>query len=339
MEQMSRGKERRGRFPAPFKVVLGLLLLGLLAGLALLWQYGPRFGVYLRPPAPAAYADTALSLMDNGYYATGEQWQRARAEAVAATRKAPDYASTFPALRKALAVAGGPHSKLLEEGQSLSERMGPPRTPTVETSDGVTTVAVPAVPADDTQVLQTYADTLAQGLVNAEAATSCGWIVDLRGNTGGNMEPMLAGLSPLLGSGRVGGFVDNRGNVTELALQDGAVYLGGRSTFGTQHSQPLKGPVAVLQDGRTASSGEVALLAFYGRRDTRTFGAPSAGLSSANQVRRLYGGTEMLLTVALDTDAAGKVYGGVLEPQQPTDPGAAPEAARAWLAEQCRPSP
>ncbi|MDO4263381.1 MAG: S41 family peptidase [Deinococcus sp.] len=336
MEQMSSGKGRRPGRSRLFRGVVALLLLGLLAGLALLWQYGLRFGVYLKPPTPAAYADTALSLMDNGYYATGEKWQQARAEAVAATRDAPNYAATLPALREALAVAGGPHSKLLEEGQSLSERMGPPQMPTVETSDGVTTVTVPAVVSDDAQVLQEYADTLAQGLVTAEAKAGCGWIVDLRQNTGGNMEPMLAGLSPLLGSGRVGGFVDNQGRETELALQEGAVQLGGSSTFNTPHYQPVGGPVAVLQDGRTASSGEVALLAFYGRADTRTFGAPSAGLSSANQVRRLYGGTEMLVTVALDTDAAGKVYGGVLKPQQPTDAGAAPATARAWLAEQCQ---
>ncbi|GHG12718.1 peptidase S41 [Deinococcus piscis] len=335
MQQVSRGG-RRGGVPAIVKGIMALLLIGLLAGLALLWQYGPRFGIYLLPPTPAVYADTALSMMDNGYYATGEKWREARAAAVAATREAANYAATFPALREALAVAGGPHSKLLDEGESLAERMGPPQLPSLETSDGITTVTVPAVGADEAQALQAYADTLAQGLVSAGAATGCGWIVDLRGNTGGNMEPMLAGLSPLLGRGRVGGFVDNQGQVTELALQDGAVQVGGSSTFGTPYYQPLKGPVAVLQDGRTASSGEVVLLAFYGRPDTRTFGAPSAGLSSANQVRKLYGGTEMLLTVALDTDAAGNVYGGVLEPQQPTDPGAAPEAARAWLAEQCQ---
>ncbi|WP_261664356.1 S41 family peptidase [Deinococcus sp. Marseille-Q6407] len=334
MQQASR-EGRSGGLSALFKVVMALLLVGFLAGLALLWQYGPRFGLYLVPPTPAAYADTALSMMNNGYYATGEKWRKARADAVAATREAPNYAAIFPALREALAVAGGPHSKLLDEGQSLSERMGPLQSPALETSGGMTMVKVPAVVADEVEVLQNYADTLAQGLVNAKAATSCGWIIDLRNNTGGNMEPMLAGLSPLLGNGRVGGFVDNQGNATELSLQDGAVQLGGSSTFKTPHYQEVTGPIAVLQDGRTASSGEVALLAFYGRSNTRTFGAPSAGLSSANQVRKLYGGTEMLVTVALDTDAAGKVYGNVLEPQQPTDPQAAPEAARAWLMEQC----
>jgi carboxyl-terminal processing protease len=34
-----------------------------------------------------------------------------------------------------------------------------------------------------------------------------GWIIDLRINTGGNMYPMIAGLTEFLGEGRVGGFI------------------------------------------------------------------------------------------------------------------------------------
>ena len=35
-----------------------------------------------------------------------------------------------------------------------------------------------------------------------------GWIVDLRGNGGGNMWPMLAGIGPILGEGIAGYFID-----------------------------------------------------------------------------------------------------------------------------------
>lgn len=321
--------------PRLLKVLGMLFLVALLGGLLLLWQYGPRFGLYLVPPSPAAYADAALRLMDNGYYATGEKWREARQKATTATRTAPDYAATLPPLREALAVAGGSHSKLLDSGQSLAERVGKPQAPTFTTVDGVTTVKVPAIVTEDAAVRQGYADTLARGLTGSPAP-QCGWIVDLRGNTGGEMSPMLAGLAPLLKDGKLGGFVDNRGQTTELALEEGKVQLGGQTTLKTAYTKKLSGPVAVLQDGMTASSGEVVLLAFRGRSDVRTFGAPSAGLSSANQVHRLYDGTDMLLTVSLDIDPTGQVHGGVIEPQQAVQADAAPRAARAWLKDRCQ---
>jgi hypothetical protein len=34
-----------------------------------------------------------------------------------------------------------------------------------------------------------------------------GWIVDLRGNSGGDMWPMVAGLGPIIGDGVLGAFV------------------------------------------------------------------------------------------------------------------------------------
>ncbi len=46
-----------------------------------------------------------------------------------------------------------------------------------------------------------YADRLF-GQVAAGAGYACGYVVDLRGNTGGNNWPMLIGLSGLLGDGR-----------------------------------------------------------------------------------------------------------------------------------------
>lgn len=308
--------------------------MAVLAGLALIWQYGPRFGIYLVPPSPAAYAEAALRLMDNGYYAAGEPWRRARQKAVEATRQAPNYVATLPALREALAVAGGPHSKLLNSGQSLAERVGKPQPPTVRTVGGISTVKVPAIVAD-AATSQSYADTLAGALVKASASTSCGWVVDLRGNTGGDMNPMLAGLSPLLGEGKLGGFIDKRGIKTELSLHRGAVQLGNQTTLKTSYDQKLTGPIAVLQDRMTGHPGKWCCSPFRAAAGS-ALGWPSTGLSSANQVRRLYDGTEMLITVALDMDSMGKVHGGVIEPQQATAPGASPEAARSWLTTQCR---
>ncbi|WIM72527.1 hypothetical protein QP028_00360 [Corynebacterium suedekumii] len=66
------------------------------------------------------------------------------------------------------------------------------------TRDG--SVVVATVPAhNQAHDPQAYADTLALGLTDGDDV--CGAVVDLRGNTGGDMGPMVAGLSPLLPDG------------------------------------------------------------------------------------------------------------------------------------------
>ena len=117
-------------------------------------------------------------------------------------------------------------------------------------------------------------------LTDLAAQNPKGWIVDLRGNTGGNMWPMLTGIGPILGDGRVGSFVAADGNVTWF-YQDGKT--GTRNPAGletvslTLEDAPVlmtpSSPVAVLVDSSTASSAEAITIAFHGRPDTRFFGS------------------------------------------------------------------
>ena len=56
-----------------------------------------------------------------------------------------------------------------------------------------------------------FADAIQAAIRQADRAELAGWIVDLRGNTGGNMWPMLAGFGPVLGEGTAGFFIDPDG--------------------------------------------------------------------------------------------------------------------------------
>jgi hypothetical protein len=51
---------------------------------------------------------------------------------------------------------------------------------------------------------QSYALSLQQRISDILTNKPSGWIVDLRGNGGGNMWPMIAGIGPVLGSGTLG---------------------------------------------------------------------------------------------------------------------------------------
>ena len=71
------------------------------------------------------------------------------------------------------------------------------------------------------------------------------------------------------------------------------------------------------------------------RPRTRSFGLPTAGLSTANGTFPLSDGAMILLTTAIEADRTGRRYGDKIEPDEPqaaTGPGADPIAtAGAWL--------
>lgn len=168
----------------------------------------------------------------------------------------------------------------------------------------------------------------------------CGWIVDLRGNTGGNMWPMLAGAAPLLRTTReadedVGSFATADGAQRWQSTVSG-VRLGSRVIVdlgapGYRLKAP-GAPVAVLTGPRTASSGEATVLAFRGRPQTRSFGLSTAGLSTANVRRPLVDGSSLLLTTSVMQDRNGRGDGLKISPDQRTEGDAATvAAAQAWL--------
>lgn len=284
---------------------------------------------------PARYATDALDMMEfGGYYVDPRTWPAQRAEAERLTRGAPDTAATYPALRAALAAAGGEHSEFLPPGAPLSDADPVEPTPSVTTTpDGVSTVSLPELVSGDPQALQRYADITAAGLARAGPPTSCGWVVDLRGNGGGNMWPMLAGLSPLLPDGPMLSFVANTGERTEVRIEGGTALVGTEPQASVDDATLSTRPVAVLQDGDTASSGEAALLALRGRPNVLTIGSGSAGYSSANMSVPMPDGATMVLTTAVYVDRSGQVFGGEIAPDLPaSDPVV---AARTWLHEQC----
>lgn len=203
----------------------------------------------------------------------------------------------------------------------------------------------------------TLPDALAQSIVDQVVATptTCGYVVDLRGNTGGNMGPMLDGLAPLLGDGFVVPMVAGPGQEEASSkIENGEThgYLTPDATdfivLSTLPKWPDRpraagAPVAVLLDQATASSGEAVAVALKGRANTRFFGERTFGVASANQDVPLSDGITLFVTVALLRDANGVKYPQGVSPDEAvaTGPGdrrdrddAVEEAAKAWLAHQ-----
>lgn len=138
-----------------------------------------------------------------------------------------------------------------------------------------------------------------------------GWIVDLRRNSGGNMWPMLAGVSALLGDGTKGYFVKPDGDKTQWGTYQGASFLNNRFQIRVDNPYQLNNinkPIAILSSKRTSSSGEAMLIAFKGMDNTRLFGKDSCGMSTANRGFTLQNGDTLLITTATMEDRRGQAY-------------------------------
>ena len=193
-----------------------------------------------------------------------------------------------------------------------------------------------------------FADSIQALIRIVDASNPCGWVVDLRNNGGGNMWPMLAGVGPIVGEGRLGYFVNAEGRESAITYWNGGAWIVG-SAFDSSSVQRSTAvyilrnvappPVAVAFNGGTASSGEAIAITFIGRPNTRSFGIASAGLSTANSGFPLGDGAILNLTTGVDADRTHKQYGGTLTPDQiisgtagPSTTDVVTQAATQWLA-------
>jgi carboxyl-terminal processing protease len=204
-------------------------------------------------------------------------------------------------------------------------------------------IAVPGVEAD--AVAPYYPDIMQQIIADIDQTPTCGWVVDLQGNTGGYFGLMLAGIGPVLGEGRVGSFTPP-GDSAAWMYRDGQALIG--ETVIAQAPAPYHlrrpdPPVALLTDGQTASSGEDVTVAFRGRPGTRSFGEATQGVPTSNVGVPLSDGAYLNLTEGMATDRTGHAYDAPMPPdvavganrfRQGTDKDPVLQAGVAWLRQQ-----
>ena len=190
--------------------------------------------------------------------------------------------------------------------------------------DGVGYIAVPQFYGiNDTRgaAFATQIQQLIQGIDTAQTVSD--WVVDLRGNTGGNVWPMVAGLVPLYGN------------------QAKSQYKRETKVQRPYRLRTPPGQIAVLIDGRTGSSGEFTALSFIGLPNVRSFGTHSAGYTTGNADYKLPDGAILFIAESVGEDRAGKKYPHGIAPDEEiktpvktpptdtTDPTL--DAAKAWL--------
>jgi hypothetical protein len=295
------------------------------------------------PPSPEAeaYLARAVAVIRARHINSGHaDWPAIEAEAQIAIRGARTSADTYPAIRGVLATLGEDHSFFIPP-----EPPAPPRDPSGSSAVGAQPLELPSgglfapdiaevrlpelntVRRDGPERGARYAAVLRDTLIRLDRARLCGLIVDLRGNGGGNMWPMLQGLGPLLGKPPFGAFVSVSGVTTPWLLPPAG------PGYSLRHAAM---PLAVILGPRTASSGEMVAIALIGRRGVRSFGAPTAGYTTANGVVALSDGAHLAITEAWVRDRHGKDYRAEIHPDVAVDDAQIKARASAWLRENCR---
>jgi carboxyl-terminal processing protease len=303
-----------------------------------------------------AYLDAALKIMQENFLHRDKiNWEQLHRETFAQAAGAQTSVDTYPAIRFALAKLGDHHSYLqLTPALSQAEATRKPvltdpsampkpatrkpsfpypspfRTRRVPEGGMVPTptsplalVVIPSFASPNRNELDDFATAIQTVISELVAHHPCGWIVDLRGNGGGNIWAMMAGIGPLLGDGVVKASLDHdnvktlefyqNGGAGERAAGQDAVYAKSNVAPVILSSKP---PVAVLIDRETGSSAEGIAIAFRGRPDTRFFGETTFGAATGTFPYPLSDGAQIYLVIGTMLDKNGNEYPSGISPDQ-----------------------
>ncbi len=295
----------------------------------------------MAPEAKAELAAAIDALKAHHINRASVDWPSVEAAAYAKAAGAKTAEDAYPAIRDVIAALKQKHTFLQPASVAKAIAQGSPSDPNVRwwaappegfiLAGGIGYLRLPqhqGTPALDAAYVQGARDILRR----FARAKVCRILVDLRGNGGGNMSPMVIALSSLLGP-QPYGFWDDGGAKTAWSYPP---EFYGRAPQPTPDRSDS--PLAVLIGADTASSGEFTAMAIEGRPRARFFGAPTGGYLTGNHPFALPDGAMLLVSEVWGQDRLGRSYRDAIRPDQTTADGQpAIDAAIAWLKTQsCR---
>lgn len=251
---------------------------------------------------PEGYVRYCVKQLDRkALYADSPEWKATKDSILAEAKTMTTMDQAHDAVIRAAAVAGGKHSTLLPPVEDTTSYVEiAPEVKLLE--EDILHVILPAhsgVKVTDSLYIHSVFGFL------QEHIGARGVILDLRGNSGGNMYPMIAAVSPLLPNGVLIKF-KGRDRTTPIMLDYVMNQVG--LSYENVKKWPDNTPIAILTDDWTGSSGEATLLCFRGLSNVRTFGVPTAGYASANFTVPLIDGYKLLITMSCDMARTGEIF-------------------------------
>jgi carboxyl-terminal processing protease len=157
-----------------------------------------------------------------------------------------------------------------------------------------------------------FADTIIKQIEKLDAFEIDKWIIDLRDNSGGNVWPMLSGLTPIIGDGLIN-YSIAKSKETPNYIKQGSISNYKASTVVYNTKRKFK-KIAVLVNQHTASSGEMLAISLLGFENTRVFGYKTRGLTTFNSTFSFKEGTMLFLATGFMADKNKKIYRNGITP-------------------------
>ena len=291
------------------------------------------------PEEAKAHLNNVLSTMES--YSINKDtldWAGIRTEVMAAAVDARSTRDLFPAIELALRRLNDHESYYQSADGTL---VGPspvggcgsglPTPPTLPDTIGY--VKIDSCDCEGDAATR-FAASIQRAIEATDRPGLAGWIVDLRGNFGGNMWPMIAGVGPVLGEGVVGWIIYNNREYEREYRNGASLSLGEAFTKVAEPYTLLRSfpNVAVLTDAGTVSAAEAVTVFFRARPATRSFGTATCGHHHLQQGFPFGGAGTLHLVTAQSADRTKKTYSGPINPDELiVDPEAAISRAVAWL--------
>ena len=296
-----------------------------------------------RQPSPAVrkYLEEVVGIMQaNSINRAAINWVDFKKNLLAEASGAKTIEQAYPAVVFAIVALGDRHSFFVParpvKGPEISTNKQPPMYLDEPVPGDIGYIRIPWVVGSQ-EKLDEYITSVQAQIKERDKRELKGWLVDLRGNMGGNMWPMLVGAGPILGEDTLGYFFDSNNIKTAWRYEKGKALLDGDIQAETANYYTLKSAqpvVAVLTDTLTASSGEAVAVAFKARKHTRSFGAGTCGVSTCNSPFYLSDGSVIWLTTAVLADRRLVPYGHSIAPDEPLKPTEVVARAIRWIREE-----
>lgn len=318
----------------------------------------PYATIAQQPDSVKIFVDSALNIMkSHSMYSDKVNWKEVKLKVKDLAAHAKNYAEAGDAVKYAFSALGDKHGWLVLDDKDYRNPDFKPDTGRLSANikaaaskgpkvyagkvERYAYVSIPFFGKQDTVSMNAFAQRIQDSLCNNLSKDSKGIILDLRLNAGGNIYPMLVGISNVYGSQ----YEKGKSFVGDWEIKDHQFKLS--ETFyarlKTNCGDYTHLPVAVLIGPVTGSSGEFLAIGFSTRPKTILIGERTAGFTTANMGYLLPGKNNgIVLSESMAIDRNGITYPDGINPQleirgddffnRENDPKI--QAALAWLKKQ-----
>ena len=284
-----------------------------------------------QPDSVRIFLDSAMNIMQRHSMFSGKvNWKEVRLKVNDLAAHAKNYAEAGDAVKYAFNALKDKHGWLVLDDKDYRNADFKPDTGRLSANikqaaakgpkvyagkvDGYAYVSIPFFGGQDTVSMNAFAQRIQDSLCNYLSPDTRGAILDLRLNAGGNLYPMIVGVSNIYGSQ----YEKGKSFAGDWQIKDHQVRLSDTvyARLKTNCGDYTHLPFAVLVGPVTGSSGEFLAIGFSTRPKTILIGEKTAGFTTANMGYLLPGKNNgIVLSESMAIDKNGISYPDGIVPQ------------------------